>query len=65
MSCPNCGYCPHCGRGGYYTNPYPTPYWYQQPYTAPSWGPLYQGAPQPTEVPGSGLAGIQIVQKGQ
>lgn len=22
-TCPNCGYCPHCGRGGW-TRPYPT-----------------------------------------
>lgn len=21
--CPNCGYCPHCGRGGHQTYPYP------------------------------------------
>lgn len=29
--CPNCGYCPYCGRGGYHTypwQPYPGPYWY-------------------------------------
>src|SRR5438445_352710 len=26
--CPNCGYCPYCGRSGYFRlNPY-TPYWY-------------------------------------
>ena len=26
--CPNCGYCPHCGRGGYRPMPwYPQPYW--------------------------------------
>lgn len=37
--CPRCGYCPHCGRGGYQTipyypyHPYPlTPYpWWQYP----------------------------------
>lgn len=28
-ACPNCGYCPHCGRGGHYVAPYyPT---YPQP----------------------------------
>ena len=21
MSCPRCGYCPHCGRGDYYSQP--------------------------------------------
>ena len=28
-SCPNCGYCKHCGRGGgYWTQPYyPYPWW--------------------------------------
>lgn len=28
-ACPNCGYCPHCGRGGrYWPEPYwPSPYW--------------------------------------
>lgn len=27
-ACPNCGYCPHCGRSnGYYYQPYPY-YWY-------------------------------------
>lgn len=37
-SCPNCGYCPHCGRGGYRTMPlyppaYPSPAypWYPGP----------------------------------
>lgn len=29
--CPNCGACPHCGRGGYRTYPYPY-------YTQPWWG---------------------------
>lgn len=36
-SCPNCGYCPHCGRGGG---------WYPQPWTWPynplPWSP-WQG----------------------
>ena len=27
-ACPNCGYCPHCGRGGWHTYPRP---WYPQP----------------------------------
>ncbi len=30
-TCPSCGYCPHCGRGGHQTQPYypsyPYPYW--------------------------------------
>ena len=33
-TCPNCGYCPHCGRGGYRTYPYQPPY---VPYTTPIW----------------------------
>lgn len=34
-ACPNCGYCPHCGRGGAHPAPYyPAPY-YPGPYTAP------------------------------
>jgi hypothetical protein len=30
MMCPNCGYCPHCGRGyGVYPRPWYQPtYWY-------------------------------------
>lgn len=35
MSCPHCGYCPHCKRGGYRTYPYPhyyPPYYHQYPY---------------------------------
>lgn len=24
--CPSCGYCPHCGRGGNYWEPYKTTY---------------------------------------
>ena len=34
--CPNCGYCPHCGRGGYPVYPmpyYPSPW----PYTTRPW----------------------------
>lgn len=28
MSCPSCGYCSHCGRGGhFYGRPYYTPYY--------------------------------------
>lgn len=36
--CPNCGFCPCCGRrNGQYAYPYPyTPYPY--PYTGPYWG---------------------------
>ena len=37
-ACPNCGYCPHCGRGGYHTYPYP----YQPSY------PWYSGNPYVT-----------------
>ena len=29
-TCPHCGYCKHCGRGGSFTRP-----WY--PYTQPYW----------------------------
>lgn len=28
-SCPNCGYCPHCGRSGW---PYNSPWYRQYPY---------------------------------
>lgn len=27
-ACPNCGYCPHCGRGGHYVYPYYYQPWY-------------------------------------
>jgi hypothetical protein len=39
--CPNCGYCPHCGRGGYHTYPY----WLYQPcWTQPYiWGTTTTG----------------------
>lgn len=30
--CPNCGYCPHCGRSGYGFVPQ-YPWWYQPYYT--------------------------------
>lgn len=31
--CPNCGYCPHCGRGGHGVAPYqPMPYPYYDPW---------------------------------
>jgi len=26
QGCPNCGYCPHCGRGGNYNHPIPPVY---------------------------------------
>lgn len=29
-TCPNCGYCPHCGRGGAYVpRPYGPEYWWR------------------------------------
>lgn len=34
-TCPSCGYCPHCGRGGVYVKPWYInydPFWVQ-PYT--------------------------------
>ena len=37
--CPDCSYCPHCGRGGYRTSPFwqpPFTYPYQ-PNTYPYW----------------------------
>ncbi len=37
MTCPNCGYCPHCGRGGHHFQPPYVPYqpvWISQPNTA-------------------------------
>jgi hypothetical protein len=46
-ACPNCGYCPHCGRGGWQTQPiypYPSyPNWTTPDWTwRPEWGPLYK-----------------------
>lgn len=31
-NCPNCGYCPHCGRHNY-NNPYIWPRWYWNNYS--------------------------------
>ena len=31
--CPNCGYCPHCRRGNYYSQPY----WQWVPQYAPTY----------------------------
>lgn len=43
MGCPNCGYCPHCGRGGHWHGDgygWPQPlYPYYQPYYQPYPGP--------------------------
>lgn len=42
-TCPNCGYCKHCGRGGYITAPwvsprYPIyPTYLPPPWTYPTW----------------------------
>jgi hypothetical protein len=39
-TCPNCGYCPHCGRGGHQFQPYQQPWQgYPQPYLGdlPGW----------------------------
>lgn len=37
-TCPNCGYCPHCGRGGGYVPCYPGPINPWPPYTPyPTW----------------------------
>lgn len=33
QTCPNCGYCPHCGRHYYYPQPY---YWWYGPVTSDS-----------------------------
>ena len=41
--CERCGYCPHCGRGGYRTSPFWSPpftYPYH-PYTNPYWNTPY------------------------
>jgi hypothetical protein len=50
MSCPNCGYCKHCGRGGHWYAPtpyypslptYPTyPVWPMPSWTVTSGGPV-------------------------
>lgn len=45
--CPNCGYCPHCGRSAqpYRTYPQYPVTWYQ----GPIWiAPIYSGYPQPS-----------------
>lgn len=51
--CPNCGYCPHCGRGGFHVLPYwqQPPIWYSTPYSSISGGDntlggAYGGLPQ-------------------
>ena len=33
-TCPRCGYCQHCGRGGPYWYPQP---WYPQPWPSRPW----------------------------
>jgi hypothetical protein len=36
--CPNCGYCPTCGRGGFQTLPYPVyPTYPFTPPVGPTW----------------------------
>lgn len=42
-SCPNCGYCRHCGRGGYNTQPYP----YYRPWPTYPWGQTWTVTSQP------------------
>jgi hypothetical protein len=37
-SCPNCGYCPHCGRGAAPYNPYP---YYPSPAPTTPWPGLW------------------------
>ncbi len=38
LVCPNCGYCPHCRRGGYYKDPYAyPPYYPPYPQHYPFW----------------------------
>jgi hypothetical protein len=53
--CPNCGYCPTCGRSntppqGYYPQPYPSwPYWgpyYYGPFTVTASSDTSSAAPQ-------------------
>ena len=34
-TCPNCGYCPHCGRGGQQFYPYPEPWPWWRPTSPP------------------------------
>jgi hypothetical protein len=46
-ACPNCGYCPHCGRSNAPVMPWrPAPYYPAYPYWGvyPNYGPVY-GAP--------------------
>ncbi len=43
--CPACGYCPHCGRGGYHTYP-----WYQPPYYTNTTGGAGGYVPPNTQV---------------
>jgi hypothetical protein len=35
--CPNCGFCPCCGRRKYEVAPYPYPYAPYQPWPSPTW----------------------------
>lgn len=50
MNCPNCGYCPHCGRSGQRTLPYVPSY----PY--PNATPWYPSYPYTVTVYGGGFA---------
>ena len=54
-TCPSCGYCQHCGRGGYvgptiyphYPQPYP---WYPYYYTSGGVAPLTVGTFSSTDI---------------
>jgi hypothetical protein len=63
MSCPNCGYCPHCGRSD---QPwYPNPYYPGPSYPSYPWGQTPGGvAPLTIGTIGTGLTFDQIEQTG-
>lgn len=51
-TCPNCGYCKHCGRGGHQVYPmYPSPWWQVPSY--PTW--IGTGGFVPTVTTGIGV----------
>lgn len=63
MSCPNCGYCRHCGRGNWWG--YPSPRWQWQPWVQPSWGIYSSNAQNQLEAVSNQQAGLGSIQNQQ